>query len=429
MKRRKHRRPRGIIGWLVVLALLATSIYGGLYSAAWYTQNRVQRALTEHDPEAVDRWIKRARWFPMRRARTHFLEARLARRQRNPVRMGEYLQKAATLGYDPELLAREHWLARAEIGDMELLTNQMAMMLTDPRGDGLEIVESYVKGLVHVGRYQAAVEMLEAWCKDYPDGIFPRQLLGSVLIDMDRWEEAGRVFRDVLRQEPENEQAAFGLGIVLMTQQKTSSALPYLQAAARDEKLYADAMIRQARCHRALAEPRQARQVLEELVEQLADRAAIVELARLNLDEGQFEQAVGRVEPLVNEDPRQVGARYVYAQALRQLGRQEEAEGHFSAVMEINKNLALANELAERLGEGAGSVDRRVQIAQLQFQYGSEKEGLRWLVEALRVDDMHRPALEALGRYYARKAEQYPGDQDARRRRDDFQQRLKQLSP
>ena len=429
MKRRIFRRPRGVTGWCALLAVIGVILYGGLYISTWYLQNRVHRALTERDQQAVDTWLARARWFPMRSARTEFLEARVARRKGDPDGMREHLQRAGELGYDAESIAREQWLAQAELGDMNLLSNQMAMMLTDPRGDELAIVEAYVKGLVRVERYQAAVEMLEAWCKDYPGDIYPRQLLGSVLIDMSRWEEAGTLFDEILRENPENKRAAYGLGVVLMTQQKIDLAVPYLEVAAGDENLYADAMIRKARCHRALAEPERARGVLTAMVEASQDRTAIVELAQLNLDEGQFELAMGRIEPLVEQDSKKADARYIYAQVLRQLGRQEEAAEHFAAVMEINRNLALANELAERLGEGTESVDRRVQIAQLQFQYGSEQEGLRWLVEAIRVDGSHREALGALYDYYARKADQYPDDQETRRRRDDFQQRLQQLTP
>ena len=429
MKRRNIRHPRGIAGWSVLVALAGAVIYGGLYVSTWYVQDRVQQALTGRDQQAVDTWLARARWFPMRRARTEFLEARVARGRGNPDGMREHLQRAGELGYDADSILREQWLAQAELGDMTLLSGQMAMMLTDPRGDELAIVESYVKGLVRVERYQAAVEMLEAWCKDYPEDIHPRQLLGSVLVDMSRWEEAGTLFEEILRGNPGDERAAYGLGVVRMAQQEIDLAVPYLEVAARDETLYADAMLRKARCHRALAEPERARAILKEMVETFHDRTAMVELAQLNLDEGQFELALGRVEPLVEQDSKKVDARYIYAQVLRQLGRQEEAAGHFAAVMEINRNLALANELAERLGDGTESVDRRVQIARLQFQYGSEQEGLRWLVDAIRVDNTHREALEALYEYYAGKAEQYPDDRDTCRRRDEFQHRLRELNP
>jgi hypothetical protein len=63
------------------------------------------------------------------------------------------------------------------------------------------------------------------------------------------------------------------------------------------------------------------------------------------------------------------------------------------------------------------------------MQYGSEQEGLRWLVGAFRIDNSHRPALEALYQYYAGKAEENPGEKNVQLRRDEFQQRLNQPAP
>jgi predicted Zn-dependent protease len=333
------------------------------------------------------------------------------------------------MGYDPELLLREQWLAHAEMGDMDLLTNQMAFLLTDPRGDGLEIVLSYVKGLVRNERYEAARQMLDAWIKDYPDDPYPMQMLGTVLMEMDRLAEAEGMFRQILRLDPGNEQASFGLGTVLVTLQKTNRAIAYLEIAARDKTLHDEAMIAQAHCHRAMDNPERARQILETLALQSSDRTVIVELAQLNLDRRDFQAAAERVKSLVEENPNEVDARYIYAQALRQLDRQAEAEGHFAAVMEINRHLALANKLAEQVSDGPESLEQRIEIARIQMQYGSEKEGLRWLVDAFRIDNSHRPALEALYQYYAGKVEENPGEKNFQLRRDDFQQRLKQPAP
>tara|TARA_B100000809_G_scaffold170512_1_gene167874 strand:+ start:1534 stop:2823 length:1290 start_codon:yes stop_codon:yes gene_type:complete len=429
MKRFRIRRPKGLQGWLLVLFAIAIGIYAGLYCTAWFMQFQVQDSLSEHDEEAASRWMARAHWVPMRRARTCFLEARMARHRGEHAGMEQQLQQAGALGYDPELLLREQWLARAEMGDMDVLTNQMALLLTDSRGDEVQIVLSYVKGLVRNERYDAARQMLDAWIKDYPDDPYPMQMLGSVLLEMDRLDEAEGIFRQILRRDPGNGQAAFGLGTILLTLQKTSRALTYLEVAARDEVLHDEAMISQARCHRAMDNPERARQILEKLALQSADPTVIVELAQLNLDQGNFQAAAARVKSLVEENPNEVDARYIYAQALRQLDRKGEAEGHFAAVMEINRHLALANKLAEQIGDGPASLEERIEVARIQMQYGSEQEGLRWLVGAFRIENSHRPTLEALYKYYAGKADDDPGERDFQLRRDEFQQRLKQLAP
>jgi thioredoxin-like negative regulator of GroEL len=429
MKRFRFRRPKGLQGWLLVLFAMALGIYAGLYCTAWFMQFQVQEALSENDEELASRWMTRAHWFPLRRARTHFLEARMARHRGEHAGMELQLQQAGELGYDPELLLREQWLARAEMGDMDLLTNQMALLLTDSRGDELEIVLSYVKGLVRNQRYEAARQMLDAWIKDYPDAPYPMQMLGSVLMEMDRLDEAEKIFIQVLRLEPGNGQAAFGLGTILMTLQKTSRALAYLEIAARDEMLHDEAMIAQAHCHRGMDNPERARQILEKLALQSSDRTVIVELAQLNLDQGKFQVAAERVKSLVEENPNEVDARYIYAQALRQLDRQDEAEGHFAAVMEINRHLALANKLAEQIKDGPESLEQRIEIARIQMQYGSEQEGLRWLVGAFQIKNSHRPTLEALYQYYAGKADDNPDERNFQLRRDEFQERLKQPAP
>jgi tetratricopeptide (TPR) repeat protein len=427
MRRRKF--PRGYKAWLLVVAAAVLLCFGGLYSATLYFQVRVQGALALHDESTATRWLALARRIPLRRASSHFLEARLARRMSDRGRMQLHLQKANELGYDRESLVREEWLSRAQSGDMEVLSNQMPILLNDPRGDDVEIADAYVKGLVRNEQFTGAAQMIVAWCKDFPDDPYPLQLLGSVQLELERFEDAERSFRNVLRLQPDNYQAAYGLGNVLFTMQKTEQALAFLERAAKDDKLHVPAIVAQARCHRMLDNPQRAMQLLKKVVEASQDLTATVELAQLYLDSGDFETAAGQVEKLVKEDPNYVDARYIYAQALRQLGQLEDAEGHFLAVMEINKQLALANELAEEVKEGLGGPDKRVVIARIQLKYGSEHKGVNWLIDSFRIDNSHRPTLQALHEYYARKAAEFPADSDYGLRRDEFQQRLDSLKP
>jgi tetratricopeptide (TPR) repeat protein len=427
MRRRKF--PRGYKACLLVVAAAVLLFLGGLYSATLYFQVRAQGALALHNELAATRWLALAWRIPLRRASSHFLEARLARRMADRGRMQRHLEKANELGYDRESLVREEWLSRAQSGEMEVLLNQMPILLNDPRGDDVEIADAYVKGLVRNEQFTGAAQMIEAWCKDFPDDPYPLQLLGSVQLELERFEDAERSFRNVLRLQPENYQAAYGLGNVLFTMQKTEQALAFLERAAKDDKLHTPAIVAQARCHRMLDNPQRAMQLLEKVVGTSQDLTAIVELAQLYLDSGDFEIAARKVEKLVKEDPNYVDARYIYAQALRQLGQLEDAEGHFLAVMEINKQLALANELAEEIKGGLGGPDKRVVIARIQLKYGSEQKGVNWLIGSFRIDNSHRPTLLALHEYYARKAAEFPADSDYGLRRDEFRQRLDSLKP
>jgi tetratricopeptide (TPR) repeat protein len=427
MKRRKRKRRRRRSSRTVRIIVLVLLLLAGVFTSSWYMLQQTQRAMAKHDLEAAESWLQWSAWVPIRRGHQAFLRARLARRRADFYAMKRHLERAGELGYEVRLLEREKQLAMAQQGDVQILTTRFGPILKEADSDVLEVFEAFVIGLLHMRRYDGASELLVGWCENYPDDPFPRYLLGSVYQDQDRDQEAEALFREVLRLDPEHHQAAYSLGIVLIDQQKTAAAVELLIFAANKPELRADADLARSQCYRTLGRTKAAEQLLLSLVKETGDSAATVELAQIKLEAAEFQTVADLLEPVVEDHPELVNARYAYAQALRQLGDEETADHHFSLVIETNRQLAHANELAETLGSGPDSADQHLRVARIHLQYGSRAEGLQWLLRSYSVNKQHRPTVEELVLYYQQQSQRYPDVPDYQRTLDNFKNLLVQL--
>jgi len=432
MKSRKKpaRRSAKPIRWRqVVLLVLGICLVAGGW--CWYVRQPAWAALTalrNGDDDAAEqlvevagkRWPQTAYW----KAEVEFLRARLARHRGELRKMQEHLLAARDAGFEYERLDREQTLAKAQLGEMRGAERELANLLNDPRGDEQEICNAFIQGYVQIQQYEAARQLLTSWAGDFPEDPRPLFLRGTVEMNSEMWKEAEADFRKALAVDPDHGQSAYHLASVLLTQKHPDKAMQYFRIAAQDKALKLSALAGQGHCYRLLGKPEQSRQKLEEILEIAPqDVTANFELARLDLDAGNYGEAKSRLEPIVADDPRHTDARYHLAIVLREQGMPAEAQEHFMAVREINKQLADASDMAERITMDSSSAETRLKIARIHMEYGSRREGLMWLRSNLTIAPDHIESLKELENYYRMRYAEEPDNERFLELAEEYQRR------
>ena len=415
-KRRRKKAPDGqrpgrtislrkVASWVAMLLLVPLIWQGTIL----YSQMKTRSLIAQRKPEEARLWVGWANSFSWRSKTNEFLLARCSRKIGDYQSFNQHLLRAHALGYDPVLLQREEWLAMAQSGVLEKSEPHLSDLLLDPRGDGQEILEAYVIGYLLIQQYTGAEELLKGWADSYPHDPLPWYLRGVIYRDLSQWKSAESAFRRTLEIEPDYYEASFQLGSVLLTLKKTTEAINFFRIAAHDATLESECRVGQAHCYRLLGKPNQARAILEAVVmDEPNHPAASLELGRIALDEADYDVAVHWLEPLVRKNLFNTDARYALASALREVGRREDAQEHFDAVSEINDQLADASQLAESITTRPESSATRLKIGAIYLANGSEEDGLFWIRSSLSVNPTHRPTVEALLNYYAKKAVENP---------------------
>ncbi len=417
MKSRKKpvRRSSKPIRWRQVILLVALiCLFAGGW--CWYVRQPAWAAKEAlrlgNDTEAEQlleaagkRWPQQPSW----KAEVEFLRARLARHRGHLREMQTHLLAARDAGYDMKKLNREQTLAKAQLGEMRGAERELATLLNDPQGDEQEICNAFIQGYLQIQQYEAARQLLSSWASDFPEDPRPLFLRGTVQMNAELWKEAEADFRKALAVDPKHAQSAYHLASVLLTQKHPDRAMKYFLVAAQDKALKLTALAGQGHCYRLLGKPDKSRQKLDEILEiDPQDVTANFELARLDLDDGEYQKARLRLEPIVAADPQHTDARYHLAIVLREQGSPAEAQEHFLAVREINEQLANASDLAERITMDASSADTRLKIARIYMQYGSRREGLMWLRSNMTIAPDHIESLRELEKYYRKRYDEEP---------------------
>ncbi|MFP6576196.1 MAG: tetratricopeptide repeat protein [Pirellulaceae bacterium] len=432
MKSRKKpvRRPKKPIRWrhVVLLVTLICLFAGGwcwyVRQPAWAAHEALRLGADDDAEQLLEaagkRWPQQASW----KADVEFLRARLARHRGKIREMHEHLLAARDAGYDLEKLKREQTLAKAQLGEMRGAERDLATLLNDPRGDEQEICNAFIQGYLQIQQFEAARQLLTSWAGDFPEDPRPLFLRGTVQMNIELWKEAEADFRKAPTIDPKHFQSAYHLASVLLTQKHPDRAMEYFRIAAQDKTLKLTALAGQGHCYRLLGKPEKARVLLEKILEdEPNDVTASFELAKLDMDNGDYQKARVRLEPIVAADSRHTDARQQLAVVLRVQGEEAKAQEHFLAVKEINEQLANASDLAERITMDASSADTRLQIAKIYLQYGSRREGLMWLRSNLTIAPEHPASLRELEEYYRVRYREEPGNDRFLELAEEYQRR------
>jgi tetratricopeptide (TPR) repeat protein len=212
----------------------------------------------------------------------------------------------------------------------------------------------YHRGCVlMLARPDAAVAPLQRAAERAGNEIPPRLRLAEVLLALDRPDEAAPVFRDLLRDYPDNPRAHLGLGLIAYRRGKLRDSLPDLRAAASSPFAQRDARATLAAAYERLGDTEAAAEERRLLADLPADRpwpdsfakqveslqtglSARVDQAGRLLNSGQVPEAIALLRDVLHDYPDSDQAHGALATAYLFQNNLAAAEAELSKVVRLD---------------------------------------------------------------------------------------------
>ncbi len=402
----------------VALLVVAWSL-GGF---AWWPRQKTWQALERRDYLAAKVWVQRAAQLEPQSAKTEWLFARVERKLGNADETLRHLRTARQLGGESELVRREELLLQAQTGVLENILRDLDKLLIDHSEDGAEICEAYVNGLLINGQVDAAAAIMQQWQQAFPNDPQTDYLFGRLAEFKRRTKEAERHFRAALAKAPLHAPSLFALGRTQIQANLWNEALATYQQCANSGHL-GPAQLGIAQCLKQLGREAEALALLQQaaaipqqkFLEAQRQLGESVEYDTLHLELGIVEAALGHTDAAVaalekavayNSKHRQ--ARYQLAQALKAVGRSEEAKIHFEWYLAMEKKIDERDRQHDVVERAPKDLDARCRLGALYLETDSEKVGLFWLRGVLAEDPQHRETHEVLANFYEANAANDP---------------------
>lgn len=393
------------------MALTAWWFSGGFCSLS---NHFAAGAIRARDFESAGSWLQCTKRLQPTNANALFLAARMARLLDDFPAMEHLLDAAERNGMAIDRVELERNLSQAQRGFLGEVEREITTRLLEGDPEFAEICEAYAKGLAKESRFDAALEVLRAWQADMPDTPIPLYRIGRIEEFLQQFDKAKSSYRAAIAKDEDFYPALFGLARrCLADNQAAESRLLYEQCLGMSKP--AAAKIGIALSDIKLGDLESAKTLLREVVELGSEAArlsyvsvdapyqrfvAASELGTLLANEGMFEEALGFLDSALDENPRDVSARYSRGLALRGLNREEEADREFEYVAKTKDAFQKVSSLTEKINRSNDDIESRIAVGKLLVQYESESTGLFWLRSALAYEENNSKVHEALAEFY-----------------------------
>lgn len=387
---------------LCLLALGVALLCLGVIGWDEYHLRAARKALAEHDPEGAEATIDRCSGLWASRFDRALATAQAARQQEEYERAEEHLRICEELRPQADEVCLEKLRCAAGQGDTKAAADALH---TSWGRDAARIVPlilalacGHLENFQVREAYDNAEEALaikandaEAW---YYRG-WALELLGQK-------EKALADFRRVHQATPHWRAAELRLADALYLQGYPADAAAHLERRRCDQAGNPALLLTLARCRQDLAEPDEARRILDELLAQTPHHVpALVEAGCLARRQGQVAAAEAYFRRAVARSPRCLEAQRQLHACLVAEGKREEADACLNRVQELERATARANRLAAAaltaLPPRAADL-RRAGSAWLDLDQAGD--GLPWMFMALRADPQDRAAHARLAEYF-----------------------------
>ena len=412
---------------LVAVFVVLASVFLWRGGPAQITNHLAARAIARHDLEAAKSWLQWSQQFSARDAERLLLAARIARREGDMPQMSRNLARASMWGGSADRVERERVLGRAQAGELDGIEPQINRWLTRGGHEAAEISNAYANGLAANSRFEAALRVLNAWHQDFPQDPQPLFRIGRIQEHFKQIEEARESYLAAVALDADHYPALYSLGRLLRDQKQPEKAAQYFRRCMSMPQPAA-AMVGLAQCWIEMGKTEQAadllkrvlrldRDVIWESYQGVGERPerfiAAAELGRLEANHGNFAEAKRWLDMALQENPRDVSARYSRAIALRGLGQLQLAEAEFERVKTTKAELEKVNKLRNRINRDPGDTAARIELGKLLLEHESERSGLFWLRSVLTYDPDHPEVLRLLAEHDRAQAGQSAVDQVA----------------
>jgi tetratricopeptide (TPR) repeat protein len=404
------RRPLQLLVAAGLVAVIGWTVYG----AAWglwadHHFRAAQRALDRDDLDQGRAHLKLCLEVRPRNPDVLFLLARTERRLGTFDDAEYHLVACERHGGDPEAVALERLLRRAQNGDLAGVETFLENSGLTDNADLVAIYEALSQGYLKTFRLPLAVNALNQWLALEPQRVRALLWRGKALDRLRSSAQALRDFRRAVELAPDNPEALRLLGEGLLQASAPREALAHYLRLREMEPGDPEVALGLARCRLALGELDPARNLLDVLLAEYPRNGEALALrGRLELDLARPAQAEPLLRRAVALVPYSREAVYNFVRCLNQLkaggqvsaAREEELKRWTDRLDQIQVIQKQLGSLTARMKDAPRDAGLRCEAGKVFLDMGNVHEGLRWLESALQEDPAHAGTHRLLRDHY-----------------------------
>ena len=308
----------------------------------------------------------------------------------------------------------EKALMEAQKGDIAPVEKYLRGLLEKKdRPEAALILEALTRGYLENLQFVETQACLKEWSETKPSDAQGFYLRGRALAELpsgvDNWgrrvapPEAIKDYRRALDLDPQHEGAGLRLAEASLDTGKVEEAQALFRNLLTQSPGNPGALLGLSRSLRGAGKLQEAQAVLDKLLEKHPRHVeGLTERAQLEVDTGKVDSAVALVRKALELRPHDRQANYTLSLCLRRLGRQQEAEQATTRFRQLEESSKRLLELEKVVLKKPNDPVPRCEAGVLLLGLGEQRDGVRWLMSAVRVDPRHRPAHKALAEYYER---------------------------
>ena len=388
---------------VAIAAFLAALVWAGQWWQREHQSAAIREMMREGRLEAAVRELEQLRRHRPSDAQTCFTLAVATRRHGDFRRAEQLFDEALRLRWPAPDVKRQRVLMTAQLGDPREAETLLPVLLDQGVDDDLaeQFYEALSEGYVRSYRLQEAWRSLGFWSEWRPRAAKPRLLKGAIHERLDDLPGAVSEYRELLASHPAHLEARVRLAQTLLRMNEVEAALAEFDSLAANPPDSPDLWLCWGACLRRLGRSDEARvkfQRLEGRSLSAEQQSAVqAELGELELAQGDYPQAVARLEKAVDRDPREPRLQFALARAYQLANQPERAERHRQLHAELRKQSERLHEVTRRLIDDANNVELRYEAAMILRGQGFETDARGWLSSILQIEPRHAAARAALG--------------------------------
>jgi tetratricopeptide (TPR) repeat protein len=380
----------------VTLWFLGWRVYG------WYHLNAGKTAL-EHDRMRIAlEHLQAAHTVWPDDPEVLFLLARAARRSGDLALADTLLGQCQTAPALSERAPIERALLRAARGEIDEVGDYCHGLLAQGHPDTPLIIEALIQGCFATMRYGEAARDLQRWLAMSPEQPQALYLSGLLQLHAGNQQEALTLFRQVIQQDSERDDARLQLAGIYLDLGQAREALPHLEILRRSLPAHPMVEVRLARCLDLLARPDDAAQVLDGVLARHPNLpTALLDRGRLAVRAGDLERAEAWLQEACARDPANHEAHYQLFLCLKQRGKTAEVAEVRERMNRIEKDSNRLREISTTdLPQRPTDPALHAEMGEILLRLGLADQAERWLHTALKRDPGNRTAHLALAAHY-----------------------------
>lgn len=334
-------------------------------------------------------------------AETHFLAGQAARRAGEFSEAQRLLTASQRLGWIPEAIDLELALLRAQGGDLDSVEDYLQDCLAKDHPDSVLILEVLSRAYLRSFQLHDAAACLERWLAKQPTSLQALLFKGDIAWRLNNRLDAQEAFRKAAELAPDNDDVQLRYANVLVSNAHAEEAAALFERLSKRLPNHPAVRLGLARSRLALGEVAEARQMLTDLWAERPDDAEVLGiLGRLELDAGRSQEAEKWLRQAVQKPPYEPKLLFSFVRCLELCDHSDEAKTWRDKMEQAENDLEQLHRVTRTIAKKAHDPDLRWEAGMLLLRNGHDKEGLRWLSSALRLDPAHVKTHQTLAQHY-----------------------------